>query len=201
MPSRKPKAKSKRKPSPHWRSPRIPAPSGKNYNPHKKVREAAFFLGKMRDSDRDERLDKEDFDFFVSAFLSAARTVILALPSTLVGLKSPWWKGLPKNDRELYEDLKTLRDDEIHVGYADRAETIEHEPVSEVQARRSTPRSPHTFVLSPYAFDAEATIGVKRHWFNIDGKNVPAVELCERGLALLKATIAGFVASGALPPE
>ena len=36
----------------------------------------------------------------------AARTGILALPPELAGLKSPWWKGLPKNDRELFEDFK-----------------------------------------------------------------------------------------------
>jgi hypothetical protein len=41
----------------------------------KKLREAQFFLGQMREQERRAFGDREPFDFFLSAFLSAVRTV------------------------------------------------------------------------------------------------------------------------------
>jgi len=41
----------------------------------KKLREARFFLGKMIDHERMAFRDKEPFDFYLSAFLNAGRTV------------------------------------------------------------------------------------------------------------------------------
>jgi hypothetical protein len=42
---------------------------------HKKLAEAAFFLGKMIEEERRPFGDREPFDYYLSAFLSAGRTV------------------------------------------------------------------------------------------------------------------------------
>lgn len=188
-------------PRKHRRSPRIAEPKGKTDDIHKKLREAEFFLGKLRKHDRDERLDRDRdrFGFYTSAFLSAARTVIYTL-RPFVGPESIWWKGLSKDEQELFEDLKTLRDDEIHVGQSDQAATIEREPATHVAARRANVRSVHSLVVTPHSDDEYATMGVKVHWFKVAGKEVRVVDLCGRGVALLATAIAGFVSSGKLPP-
>jgi hypothetical protein len=48
-------------------------------NVEKKLREARFFLDKMIDHDCKANKDKEKFDFYLSAFLSAGRTALLCL--------------------------------------------------------------------------------------------------------------------------
>ena len=45
----------------------------------KKLREARFFLAKMTKDSRSTKLAGEDFDFYLSAFLSAGRSVTLVL--------------------------------------------------------------------------------------------------------------------------
>jgi hypothetical protein len=42
---------------------------------HKKIAEAQFFLGKMTEQERQIAGDKQPFDYYLSAFLSAARTI------------------------------------------------------------------------------------------------------------------------------
>jgi len=42
---------------------------------HKKIAEAHFFLGKMTEQEPRIIGDKEPFDYYLSAFLNAARTV------------------------------------------------------------------------------------------------------------------------------
>ena len=41
----------------------------------KKLREADFFLNKMREQERSAFGDREPFDFYLSAFLSAGMTI------------------------------------------------------------------------------------------------------------------------------
>jgi hypothetical protein len=57
----------------------------------KKIAEARFFLGKMTEQER--RVggdDREPFDFYLSAFLSAARTVDYRLRHEQAGIYPAW---------------------------------------------------------------------------------------------------------------
>jgi hypothetical protein len=45
----------------------------------KKLRETRFFLARMTKAARSTRLDREDFDFYLGAFLGAGRSVTLVL--------------------------------------------------------------------------------------------------------------------------
>jgi hypothetical protein len=40
----------------------------------KKLREATFFLSRMMEAAKAVRLDREDFDFYLSAFFNAGRS-------------------------------------------------------------------------------------------------------------------------------
>src|SRR5216684_688637 len=74
----------------------------------KKLREARFFLDHMRVQEGRAAGDREVYDFFLSAFLSASRSVLLRLeeargPFAKVFLpwrKTVWGRGLPRPERK-----------------------------------------------------------------------------------------------------
>jgi hypothetical protein len=155
----------------------------------------------MRERDRSERLDNEEFVHCLGAFLAAARTVVGALPRAIRGFnEKAWLDSLPGDEANLYRALVAVRDIEVHDGHADKAETLEHESAWRVLAKGATPRSAHSFVMPAFVYDEGATIAVKRYWFEIDGVRVPVVQQCERWLRLLQEALAVFVAAGQLPP-
>lgn len=58
----------------------------------KKLREARFFLGFLRRRDRVTPPEREEFEFYLSAFLSAARSVTFALENEEAA-KYKEWRG------------------------------------------------------------------------------------------------------------
>src|SRR5262249_61199057 len=87
-------------------------------NVEKKLREARFFLSKMSESERLAFGDKEHFDFYLSAFLSAARTVDYRLRHEQGALYPPWratWDSvLSTSDARLMKFLVDDRNVEVH---------------------------------------------------------------------------------------
>jgi hypothetical protein len=60
---------------------------------HKKIAEAHFFLGKMTEQEPRIIGDKEPFDYYLSAFLNAARTVDYRLRHEQGATYTPWRKA------------------------------------------------------------------------------------------------------------
>jgi hypothetical protein len=93
----------------------------------KKLREAEFFLGKMQKQESRAFGDKEPFDFCLSAFLNAARTVDYRLrheqAATYPSWRTAWDARLAHNEKSLIKFLVDNRNVEVHVreiGYAPR---------------------------------------------------------------------------------
>ena len=103
----------------------------------KKLREAKFFLGRMSEALRSIKLEKEDFEFFLSAFLSAGRSVTFVLRAEQADVYQQWYDGWQKaldaENRELLEFMNQQRIAEVHRRGADVQAEIEMVPVSELE--------------------------------------------------------------------
>jgi hypothetical protein len=94
----------------------------------KKLREALFFLKYMRDQEQLAFGDREPFDFFLSAFLSAVRTVDYRLrhehSSNYPGWRAAWNAGHTSDDAV----IKFMNDDrrlEVHESGSTRSVSVE----------------------------------------------------------------------------
>ena len=79
----------------------------------KKLREAKFFLGHMRmESARSTQPDREHFEFYLSAFLSAARSVTTFFEKRN---QKAWWSQWRANrsedDRQLLNEMRIQRNE------------------------------------------------------------------------------------------
>jgi hypothetical protein len=85
---------------------------------HKKIEEAQFFLGKMTEQERQISGDKQPFDYFLSAFLYAARTVDYRLRHEQGAVYRPWrtdWDaGSTAEQRRLMKFIADDRAEEVH---------------------------------------------------------------------------------------
>jgi hypothetical protein len=84
-----------------------------------KFAEARFFLNRLKEENKKPfRNEPEAFGCFLSAFLSAARSVTLVLQTeakkTYDDVFPRWLEGLPTEDRELLEYMNGQRVSEVH---------------------------------------------------------------------------------------
>jgi hypothetical protein len=84
----------------------------------KKLREARFFLEKMRGQERGASVDREPFDFCLSAFLAAAHSVDRHLRQEYWAVyprwREAWDSRLQDSERRLMELLVEDRDEDVH---------------------------------------------------------------------------------------
>ena len=101
----------------------------------KKLREARFFFNHMRQSAGSTRLDQEHehFEFYLSAFLSAARSVTSFFEHNQKAWWSQWRANMSPDDRQLLNRMRTQRDNEVHEEGADVAHRIEEVPLSKIE--------------------------------------------------------------------
>ena len=92
----------------------------------KKLREAAFFLGKMQEEERDRLGPKEPFEFYLSAFLAASQSVVDVLKSA-INREPPEnrpkyndcyraWKDRLGANKRFVECMASERNAEVHRG-------------------------------------------------------------------------------------
>ncbi len=164
----------------------------------KKLREAKFFLGRMSEAQESSRLDKEDFDFYLSAFLSAGRSVIGFFHAKENRQYRRWFRdwrmALADSERKLLNDMTRQRDLEVHEQGADVHADIEHVPVGEAEpGNRSHPAYGISWAGPPGV--PSPTIGTKVHYFQIGDTREQAVETCKRYLQLLDKLVRDFEGS------
>jgi hypothetical protein len=100
----------------------------------KKLREARFFLAWMRKVSKLMDFEREDFDFCLSAFLSAGRSVTFCLCSDLGGKETYkprfdlWWNSLEEEEREEMNFFRDQRNAELKAGRAAAVSEIEMVP-------------------------------------------------------------------------
>ncbi len=179
-----------------------------------KLEEARFFLGHLREEiGKGASSEPGVFSYYLSAFLSAARSVTWVLQKEAKDPYDAWFpnwrKGLPPGDREFLDYMVEQRNLEVKEGAAGifmkrkpvPAELIPGvmifrppRPLSEAQAEAARKRG------LP-ASSAGAWIMVPEWFFQIEGEPHRVVQVCERYLALLQRLLDDFDGSGLVNVE
>ena len=151
---------------------------------NKKLREAAFFLGKMEARHREAFGDREEFDFYLSAFLCATRSIDYRLRheqgSTYEKFRESWDGTLTTDKRQLAKFMVDDRNLEVHESGSARAEGEERIPIPDSY---SDPSGTVTVFAPPGTPPAEVI--KPDYFFIVDGKQVPVLELSRTYLSLL----------------
>jgi hypothetical protein len=92
---------------------------------HKKIGEAQFFLAKMSERERHAFGDHVQFDYYLSAFLNAGRTVDYRLCHEQKAIYKPWRKAwnarLTSEENSLIKFMVDDRNDEVHESGSSRS--------------------------------------------------------------------------------
>jgi hypothetical protein len=159
----------------------------------KKLREARFFLGWMKNAAKLMDFEREDFDFYLSAFLSAGRSVTLVLQVEQKDLYDaqygPWESNLPGEDQALMKFMNRQRRKEVHLLGADIEAAIEMVPITQIETQPGTdPR--YSYSISWWGETGiPPEIGRKVRYFE-SGQQVVAE--CTRYFKLLEKVVRQF---------
>jgi hypothetical protein len=168
----------------------------------KKLREADFFLAKMHEQERRAFGDKEPFDFFLSAFLNAARTGDKLLGhqqgATYRTWRQAWDARLSPGEKCLIEFMIKDRNVDVHGRGSRRRVKSEQIPVSggapysDNSGTLTVAAPPRT--LMPDKVRPDATIFKPSYRFTIAGTERGATEACAEYLSLLSRMVEQFKA-------
>jgi len=167
----------------------------------KKLREAEFFLSKMVDQEKRAFGDKEPFDFYLSAFLNAARVIDYRLRHMHGETYGPWYtkwkKTLTRDQRKLIKFLVTDRNLEVHAKGSRRSVAQEAIKVGHSYSDRSGTLEvfapPRVLVGDP---TPPAIIYKPTYNFTIAGVERRAVDACSEYLRLLTRMLSEFKVAG-----
>src|SRR5262245_22953050 len=160
----------------------------------KKLREAQFFLGKMIKREGLAVGDREPFDFYLSAFLDAAKTVDYRLRYEQAGTyptwRAAWEASLSSAEFRLILFMAGDRRGEVHESGSGRS--VKQGDIDVVGDMHSDP-SGTLYVIAPPGTPA-AVIHVPEYKFNIAGTERKATEVCDEYLSLLNRMLMKFKA-------
>jgi hypothetical protein len=162
---------------------------------HKKLAEADFFLDKMREQEQRLVGDREPFDYYLSAFLSAGRTVDYRLRHEHKAIYEPWrtaWNAtLSAADDGLIKFMVNDRNVEVHESGSNRSVGQEGVPLPSGMYR-----TPHDgiFVSDDLPGVGPNLVYRPTYSFTIDGTERRATGACREYLALLHRMVARFEA-------
>jgi hypothetical protein len=153
----------------------------------KKFRETKFFFGHISQSARSTRLDHEHLEFYLSAFLSAARSVTDFFESH--AWWSHWKASQSPEDLRLLNQMTKQRDNEVHKKGADVSHQVEDVPLSKIEI----PSALHAAYGSSFGEPwGEVKVGMNVYYFMLEGKSVLVIETCKRYVALLERAVEDF---------
>jgi hypothetical protein len=174
-----------------------------------RVDEAAFFLAKLREAEAHPHLDEAErqFGWYLSAFLSAARSVLQVISGFEGSLKGSdkdddWaWaeqakKGWATDDLELFRSLRDLRNLTVHQGGGGANSTIEFVPEWELPFRSRNLLGGYVFI-SQMPGVPPPRLGVKRFALRVGGRSLPALECVSKYLRLVNLMLDHY--KGAVP--
>jgi hypothetical protein len=164
-------------------------------NVEKKLREAGFFLDKMREQERRAFGDKEPFDFYLSAFLNACRTIDYRMrheQAAYPAWRTAWDKKISTENSALIKFMIDDRNIEVHESGSSR--TSKSEGIEVFGSHRDESGTLEVFgIPTPLGGSGlRATIYKPSYTFTIDGNERKATEVCSEYLALLEQMIAAF---------
>jgi hypothetical protein len=157
----------------------------------KKLREGEHFLGKMLERERMMAGDREIFDYNLSAFLNAGRTVDYRLHHAQGAMYAEWRKAwdptLSPAESELMKFMADDRADEVHRGGSQRNPATED---VEVLGGSYSDRSGALEVSSVPG--AKTFVTKIAYTFTIGGTEQRATDACKEYMALLKRMVDQF---------
>jgi hypothetical protein len=157
----------------------------------KKLREAQFFLSKMSEQEHLAFGDREPFDFYLSAFLNATRTVDYRLrhelPSIYPAWRDAWDAGLAPTEKSLIKFMIDDRIVEVHQSVSRRDMKAKDINVGNFYSDKSGT----LFVSGPPDMPG-AIIQRPAYSFTIAGIERKATEVCDEYLALLVRMVEKF---------
>ena len=154
----------------------------------KKIREATFFLGKLVERSRLAFGDREEFDFYLSAFLSASRSVDYRLRHeqnpAYETFRNTWDAALTPSDHALMRFMVDDRNLEIHESGSSRIQGNKqvvignaYEDASGIVTIASAPDIPLAEIIKP-TFS-----------FVMNGTSFPVLDACASYLRLLERLV------------
>jgi hypothetical protein len=165
----------------------------------KKLREARFFLRKMGERAQIAFGEHEEFDFYLSAFLSAGRSVDYRLRheqgAAYVTFRAGWEKTLSPDDQCLVKALVDDRNVDVHESGSSRTEGEGRIPViggryrdrSGVVTVRTPPGTPPSVIVKP------------EYCFVVRGQQIPVLEAPRRYIELLERLVSDYRRSQGVP--
>ena len=144
-------------------------------------------MSKLMQEAQTTNLDKEDFEFLLSAFLTAGRSVRDVLEKEYPPYRAwyPTWKKikLRSEESQLFNFMQKQRNIEVHELGAETKESVEMIPLA-----HAVGNSP---LYAAYA-DSGAEIGQKVYYVEVNGKHEKALDACRRYLDLLLRLVDDF---------
>jgi hypothetical protein len=165
----------------------------------KKLREVLFFFAELSKlSTRVVRNDPEIFSYYLSAFLSAARSVTFALQWEEKEKYDKWFPdwgdALAEDDKELFRLCVRQRNQNEKRGSAEVSVVDEFIPLTEV--RRDPQGHPaYGFHWASLPGSPPPEVGVSRSYFEFNGTQLEVTSACERYVRLLQKLVADFTHS------
>ena len=163
-------------------------------NTQKKLRETKFFLGNLSKAARSPHLDREDFDFYLSAFLSAGRSVTLFLQYEQKASYDIWFmnwcRTLGEGERKLLEFSNAQRVAAVHKQAPEIQSDIEMMPLTKFEAEYK-PNNISWMTSGCFGPPGIPTpeMGVMVYYFEIEGKKEKVIDICKQYLALLERLV------------
>jgi hypothetical protein len=162
---------------------------------YKKLAEAQFFLENMTKQERRIMGDREPFDYYLSAFLSAARTVDYRLRHEQAAIypawRTTWDASLTPQEDSLMKFMVDDRNVEVHESGSSRRVGQE-----DIEFSTGTHRIEGGImdISGPPGMSA-AYVSKPTYNFTIDGAERKATEACADYLALLRGMVTQFDAA------
>jgi hypothetical protein len=161
----------------------------------KKLREAEFFLGQLSEKAKSLNLEPEKADFYLSAFLSAARSVTLFCQFEEKALYDTWFLffqvGLSRPEEKLLCDMNKQRVAEVHQGGAGIRPKIESSPVTRFDVHANNPLASSMIGCDPPGIPP-AEVGQRVLYFQLAGETVEVLATCKTYLSLLRRFVNDF---------
>jgi hypothetical protein len=142
----------------------------------KKLREAWFFLNHLHSTESGPPA-KEFFDYYLSAFLNAARSAVYKVRFTLGSNEviDAWRATQSEKDRTFFDSMTGLRDSEVH----NEGATISREQEA-VALRPSWDEATAARLAALVGLLSETKVYIDRHYVNLEDERVEAVPACDR---------------------
>ena len=161
----------------------------------KKLREVHYFLRQMEAIAGRPVGDPEDFEFLLSALLSASRSIADPLESRRYGQWYETWRNVRSpRDHELLEFMRVQRNAEVHRDGADVEVKVEFVPVTQLREDRHGPPAYGFHWWSPPGV-APPEVGINVHHFELGGTQVEASGTCRAFVTVLNALVTDFAAA------